>query len=395
MLGHRRLLSRSSCRARGRRDHPSRGPSGCRPGRAAAARDRHNRCMPPTPTTPRRRSRALPGRAGDERGPAWRRPRGRPGASLAVAAGAGLSALATAYARKVVTPDAERPDDVEVLAVGRRLRHAEGHAGDRGAGPLRAVARRRRRARPARAGDRSRRAGAHRDPPAWWASTAAGCSRGRPLEPVLLRRDARPPSAWRSRTSRCRPTSARCRRGSCRRRRACPRATPGPCSSMAAARPARSACGRCPCCIGWASRRSSSATATTWARRAPPAAATSSATPSGSDVEAALLVAAERGAADVVLFGWSMGGAIALQVVARSWLADRVRAVVLDAPVLDWRHVLDHHARLNRAPGRRRPARPERAAAPLGTPPARRRRAALARPARLGRRARPSCGCRC
>src|SRR5437764_896223 len=40
------------------------------------------------------------------------------GASLAVAAGAGVSALATFYARKVVTPDAEKPDDVEVLAVG-------------------------------------------------------------------------------------------------------------------------------------------------------------------------------------------------------------------------------------------------------------------------------------
>src|SRR5438045_7861226 len=40
------------------------------------------------------------------------------GASLAVAAGAGVSALATVYARKVVTPDAERPDDVDVLAVG-------------------------------------------------------------------------------------------------------------------------------------------------------------------------------------------------------------------------------------------------------------------------------------
>src|SRR3954454_22007674 len=40
------------------------------------------------------------------------------GASLAVAAGAGVSALATYYARKVVTPDAEKPDDVEVLAVG-------------------------------------------------------------------------------------------------------------------------------------------------------------------------------------------------------------------------------------------------------------------------------------
>jgi hypothetical protein len=69
------------------------------------------------------------------------------------------------------------------------------------------------------------------------------------------------------------------------------------------------------------------------------------------DVEAAVLHAVEHGARDVVLVGWSMGGAIALQLVSRSWLADRVRAVVLDAPVIDWRDVLDHHARLNRVPG--------------------------------------------
>jgi alpha-beta hydrolase superfamily lysophospholipase len=69
------------------------------------------------------------------------------------------------------------------------------------------------------------------------------------------------------------------------------------------------------------------------------------------DVEAAVLHAVEQGARDVVLVGWSMGGAIALQVVSRSWLADRVRALILDAPVLDWRDVLDHHARLNRVPG--------------------------------------------
>jgi pimeloyl-ACP methyl ester carboxylesterase len=68
------------------------------------------------------------------------------------------------------------------------------------------------------------------------------------------------------------------------------------------------------------------------------------------DVEAAVLHAVDAGARDVVLVGWSMGGAIALQTISRSWLADRVRAVVLDAPVIDWRDVLDHHARLNRMP---------------------------------------------
>lgn len=68
------------------------------------------------------------------------------------------------------------------------------------------------------------------------------------------------------------------------------------------------------------------------------------------DVEAAILHALSHGARDVVLVGWSMGGAICLQTADRSWTADRVRALVLDAPVVDWRHVLDHQTRLNRVP---------------------------------------------
>ncbi len=68
------------------------------------------------------------------------------------------------------------------------------------------------------------------------------------------------------------------------------------------------------------------------------------------DVEAAVLHALDAGATEVVLFGWSMGGAIVLQHVSRSWTADRVRALVLDSPVIDWLDVLDHHARLNRLP---------------------------------------------
>jgi pimeloyl-ACP methyl ester carboxylesterase len=68
------------------------------------------------------------------------------------------------------------------------------------------------------------------------------------------------------------------------------------------------------------------------------------------DVEAAVVHALATGADDVVMFGWSMGGAITMQLLDRSWVAVRVRAAVLDAPVLDWRDVLDHHARLNRVP---------------------------------------------
>ena len=69
------------------------------------------------------------------------------------------------------------------------------------------------------------------------------------------------------------------------------------------------------------------------------------------DLEAALLYAVGQGAREIVLFGWSMGGAIVLQTLDRSWLSDRVRAVVLDAPVIDWADVLRHHGALNKIPG--------------------------------------------
>jgi pimeloyl-ACP methyl ester carboxylesterase len=69
------------------------------------------------------------------------------------------------------------------------------------------------------------------------------------------------------------------------------------------------------------------------------------------DVEAAMAYAVSRGARDIVLFGWSMGGAIVLQVLDNSRLADRVTGVVLDSAVLDWRAVLHHQARMNRLPG--------------------------------------------
>jgi pimeloyl-ACP methyl ester carboxylesterase len=68
------------------------------------------------------------------------------------------------------------------------------------------------------------------------------------------------------------------------------------------------------------------------------------------DVESAIVYAAEQGAGEIVLIGWSMGGAIAMQTVSRSWTAERVRGIVLDAPVLDWRDVLAHQARVNRVP---------------------------------------------
>jgi uncharacterized protein len=68
------------------------------------------------------------------------------------------------------------------------------------------------------------------------------------------------------------------------------------------------------------------------------------------DVEAAMIHAVEAGARDIVLAGWSMGGAIVLQTLDRSWLSGRVSRVVLDAPVIDWADVLRHHAAANRVP---------------------------------------------
>ncbi len=62
------------------------------------------------------------------------------------------------------------------------------------------------------------------------------------------------------------------------------------------------------------------------------------------DIEDAALCAVQHGARELVLVGWSMGGAITLQMLDRSWLADHVTHVVLDAPVVDWNDVLAFHA---------------------------------------------------
>lgn len=68
------------------------------------------------------------------------------------------------------------------------------------------------------------------------------------------------------------------------------------------------------------------------------------------DVEAAMLHAVEQGAREIVLYGVSMGGAMVLQTLDRSWLSGRVTRVVLDAPVIDWGDVLRHQAATNRIP---------------------------------------------
>ncbi len=68
------------------------------------------------------------------------------------------------------------------------------------------------------------------------------------------------------------------------------------------------------------------------------------------DVEAAMEYAFTKGARDVVLFGWSMGGAISLQTADLSRHKHLIRALVLDGPVINWIDVLAHQAKLNYIP---------------------------------------------
>jgi uncharacterized protein len=68
------------------------------------------------------------------------------------------------------------------------------------------------------------------------------------------------------------------------------------------------------------------------------------------DVDATIDYALQQGAREVVLFGWSMGGAICLQTADLSRHRHLIRAMVLDAPVISWVNVLAHHAELNRIP---------------------------------------------
>lgn len=62
------------------------------------------------------------------------------------------------------------------------------------------------------------------------------------------------------------------------------------------------------------------------------------------DVEEAIAFAVAHGAEEIVLFGWSLGGQIALQLAERSAYRYKVRALVLIAPTLDWRSTIRHGA---------------------------------------------------
>src|SRR3954465_13987055 len=250
------------------------------------------------------------------------------GASLAVAAGAGVSALATYYARKVVTPDAEKPDDVEVLAVGAgtvTLRAtpettAPGRwglwlGGGGGHGRVGEVIDHDEEARTVTRRLLGVDSGRMREGPARWnqyfyAGTPAAL--GLPFEEVAVPTELGDMPAWfvpAAPRVPPRDTWAILVHGRGATREECLRALPvlhrlGFPALVVSYRndpgAPRSRGGRYH--LGDAE----------WL-----------------DVEAALLVASERGAAEVVLVGWSMGGAIALQGVTRSWLprpAGRARA---------------------------------------------------------------------
>ena len=68
------------------------------------------------------------------------------------------------------------------------------------------------------------------------------------------------------------------------------------------------------------------------------------------DVEAAARYALSHGADHLVLFGESMGGGIVMSFLYRSQLADRVQAVVLDAPVLSFADVVEFGAERRNLP---------------------------------------------
>ncbi|MEO6533041.1 MAG: alpha/beta fold hydrolase [Pseudolysinimonas sp.] len=68
------------------------------------------------------------------------------------------------------------------------------------------------------------------------------------------------------------------------------------------------------------------------------------------DIEAAMRYAVAHGAEEIVLMGWSMGGATVLQALTRSAEGAHVIGVVLDSPVVDWIATLDFQSELRRLP---------------------------------------------
>lgn len=70
------------------------------------------------------------------------------------------------------------------------------------------------------------------------------------------------------------------------------------------------------------------------------------------DVQLAISYAKLHGASEIVLFGWSMGGAICLQTADLSIYRDDIAGLVLTGPVVDWISLLAHHTTSRRIPPR-------------------------------------------
>ena len=68
------------------------------------------------------------------------------------------------------------------------------------------------------------------------------------------------------------------------------------------------------------------------------------------DLEAAARYALSNGAERLIICGYSMGGAITLSFMARSSLAGRVAALILDAPMLHFERTVQHGAAQLRVP---------------------------------------------
>ncbi|MBB5831672.1 alpha/beta hydrolase family protein [Brachybacterium aquaticum] len=68
------------------------------------------------------------------------------------------------------------------------------------------------------------------------------------------------------------------------------------------------------------------------------------------DAEAAIEYALAHGAKRLLLVGWSMGGGIVLRTSVRSAHRDKIAALVLDSPAVDWQDILIYHATALKAP---------------------------------------------
>ena len=68
------------------------------------------------------------------------------------------------------------------------------------------------------------------------------------------------------------------------------------------------------------------------------------------DLEGAVEFALGKGARCLVLYGYSMGGSIALNFMQRSAYADRVAGLILDSPLLDFGQTVEERAKEQHAP---------------------------------------------